>query len=402
MPNDSSDEKRDEANLRSQLSREYNITFTSKDIHDAVITVATERSYHPIKQMLKNLPKWDKKPRVDTLFIDYLGAEDNIYVKEATRKTLVAAIRRVKEPGCKFDYVPILVGPQGIGKSTLCKQLGGEWHCDSLSFHDLKDKTGYEKIQGSWIVEFSELVGLNKSDLNIVKNFLTSTTDKYRGAYQSTTKERKRQNIFIGTTNAQDGFLSDTTGNRRFWPIKVEGADKTPFDLDKKTIQQIWAEALYCERQGEPLTLSKEAEQIATTEQRQALVHSDDSARIIEYLNLPLPIEWYDWNTAERIAYCKWKLDGIVPEPTEGNRISFSDFYDFIEENSHRKTMQREYVCRAEIYCECLGGNREEINKGNQTKKIDLMMQQIDDFEYQGKEKKRIGGYGSVNCYIRK
>ena len=137
----------DDAQLISYVDSHYG-TFSQRNYQIAVTKVADDRSYHPIRKYLAALPEWDGVPRVDTLLIDYLGAEDNSYVRAVTRKTLCAAVRRVQEPGVKFDTMLVLNGPQGIGKSTLISRLAGEWFSDSLNLSATKDKTAAEKLQG--------------------------------------------------------------------------------------------------------------------------------------------------------------------------------------------------------------------------------------------------------------
>ena len=141
----------DDAQLISYVDSHYG-TFSQRNYQIAVTKVADDRSYHPIREYLAALPEWDGVPRVDTLLIDYLGAEDNSYVRAVTRKTLCAAVRRVQAPGVKFDTMLVLNGPQGIGKSTLISRLAGEWFSDSLNLSDTKDKTAAEKLQGYWIL----------------------------------------------------------------------------------------------------------------------------------------------------------------------------------------------------------------------------------------------------------
>lgn len=151
----------DDAQLISYVDSHYG-TFSARNYDIAVAKVTDDRSYHPIREFIENLPEWDKVPRVDTLLIDYLGADDNGYVRAVTRKTLCAAIKRVLYPGCKFDSMLVLNGPQGVGKSTLIAKLAGEWFSDSLNLGDTKDKTAAEKLQGYWILEIGELAGLKK------------------------------------------------------------------------------------------------------------------------------------------------------------------------------------------------------------------------------------------------
>ena len=149
---------------------------------DALLAVtSSERVYHPIKEYFKTL-KWDKVSRLDTLLVDYLGAKDNIFVREVTRKTFCAAVTRIFEPGKKFDSILVLCGPQGIGKSTLFSKLGKEWYSDSLSLCDMKDKTAAEKLQGYWLLELGELAGIKKVDVEVIKSFISRTDDKFRKA----------------------------------------------------------------------------------------------------------------------------------------------------------------------------------------------------------------------------
>ena len=212
----------DDAQLISYVDSHYG-TFSQRNYQIAVTKVADDRSYHPIREYLAALPEWDGVPRVDTLLIDYLGAEDNSYVRAVTKKTLCAAVRRVQEPGVKFDTMLVLNGPQGIGKSTLISRLAGEWFSDSLNLSDTKDKTAAEKLQGYWILEIGELAGLRKAEVETLRSFLSRQNDIYRAAFGRRATPHPRQCIFFGTTNAESGYLRDTTGNRRFWPVKTPG-----------------------------------------------------------------------------------------------------------------------------------------------------------------------------------
>lgn len=188
---------------------------------DALLAVTSaERLYHPVRDYLDSLI-WDGVPRLDTLLIDYLGAEDTPYVRAATRKTLTAGVARIYEPGVKFDSILVLNGPQGIGKSTFFARLGKKWYSDSLTVADMKDKTAPEKLQGYWLLEISELAGMRKMDVETVKSFITRTDDKYRQSYGVSVESHPRSCIIVGTTNSDGGFLRDITGNRRFWPVRV-------------------------------------------------------------------------------------------------------------------------------------------------------------------------------------
>ena len=182
----------DDAQLISYIDLNYG-NFSARNYDIAVSKVTDDRSYHPIKEFLAALPEWDEIPRVDTLLVDFLGAADNAYVRAVTRKTLVAAIARVMSPGCKFDTMLVLSGPQGKGKSTLIAKLCGEWFNDSLLLSDTKDKTAAEKLQGYWILEIGELAGLKKTDIETLRGFLSRQNDIYRAAFGRRATPHPRQ-----------------------------------------------------------------------------------------------------------------------------------------------------------------------------------------------------------------
>lgn len=212
----------DTAQLKALIDIRYE-TFSSRN-HDVAFTkVVEDRHFNPLRDWLDALPEWDGVVRLENLYIDFLGANNTRYVKAATRKSFVAAVARIYEPGTKFDSVVVLVGPQGCGKSTIFAKMGNEYYSDSLNLTDMKDKSGAEKLQGYWILELGELAGLKKADVEVVKAFVSRTDDIYRPSYGRTIESHPRQCIIVGTTNSETGFLRDITGNRRFWPIKVTG-----------------------------------------------------------------------------------------------------------------------------------------------------------------------------------
>ena len=332
----------DDAQLISYVDAHYG-TFSARNYDIAVTKVADDRAYHPIREFIESLPEWDKAPRVDTLLVDYLGASDTAYVRAVTRKTLCAAISRVLRPGCKFDSMLVLNGPQGVGKSTLIAKLAGEWFSDSLNLGDTKDKTAAEKLQGYWILEIGELAGLKKAEVETLRSFLSRQNDIYRAAFGKRATPHLRQCVFFGTTNAESGYLRDTTGNRRFWPVKTPGnGKKQSWNLTHEEILQIWAEALVYVRQGEKLYLSAEMDALAKDEQREAMESDEREGLVREYLDTLLPERWAEMDLFER-----------------RNFLTGSDFGGLQEKG----TVKRTNVSNMEIWCECFGKERANLRR---------------------------------------
>jgi len=293
----------DDAQLEAYLCMTYG-EFPKAKIQTAITKTADDRGFHPVLEYLAGLPEWDGVPRLDTLLIDYLGAEDTAYVRAVTRKTFCAAVCRVRHPGCKFDTTLVLCGPQGIGKSTLPAKLGGAWYTDSLSLSDTKDKTAAEKLQGNWIVEIGELAGLKKVEVESLKGFLSRQDDKYRASYGRNVTPHPRQCVFIGTTNAEDGYLRDATGGRRFWPVKTPGWGKMrAWNMTSETIDQIWAEAVCRVDEGESLILPPGLRESAEKAQRGALERDEREGFVQDYLERLLPTDWAEKNLYERREY---------------------------------------------------------------------------------------------------
>lgn len=284
----------DDAQLYQWIAKNYNVQFPKEKFNLALTAVADDRRFHPVKEYLESLPDWDGQERVETLLIDYLGAEDTRYVREATRKALTAAVTRIYEPGAKFDTVLVLQGPQGIGKSMIFDRLAVRWFSDRLSIADMRDsKTGSEKLQGYWIIEISEMVGMRKVEAESVKSFISTNDDIYRAAYGRNTESHPRRCIIVGSTNEEMGFLRDTTGNRRFWPVRVPGGkDKHPWDITKEDVAQIWAEVMVGYELGESLLLSPEATEGAIEAQVGALETDERQGIVEEFLDRTVPENW--------------------------------------------------------------------------------------------------------------
>jgi len=368
----------DDAQLIMYMDKNYGVF--SKSNYEVVITkVAADRSYHPIRDYFEKLSPWDGAERVETLLVDYLGAEDTPYVRAVTRKLLCAAYMRVYHPGIKFDNLIVLNGEQGIGKSTMILKLGMEWYSDSLNLSDMNDKTAAEKLQGYWIHEIGELAGMKKADLDKVKAFISRQDDKYRASFGHRVTPHPRQCVFFGTTNNENGYLRDITGNRRYWNVKVTGKGKyNPWDLEQETVDQIWAEVKVFAEAGEPLFLSKEVEEYARAEQREAMEQDDREGLVRNYLEMLLPERWDLMELGERRRFLQDRNDPRLPKGVR----------------------QRMQVCNLEIWTECFGKERADISPRD-TYNIKAIMMRIENWE-RVDVLKDVPIYGRQRIYVRK
>lgn len=368
----------DDAQLICYVDDHYG-TLSQRNYDIAVTKVADDRSYHPIKQYFDSLPPWDGIRRADTLFIDYLGADDNEYIRAVCRKTLCAAYMRVYNPGLKFDYIPVFNGAQGIGKSTFIAKLGMEWFSDSLTLSDMNDKTAAEKLQGYWIHEIGELAGMKKADLDKVKAFVSRCDDKYRASFGKRVTPHPRQCVFFGTTNSENGYLRDITGNRRFWNVKVTGNSKyKPWEMTDETVGQIWAEVALLAKAGEKLYLEPNLESFAQEEQRKAMEQDDREGIVRDYLNMLLPDNWDEMDIYRRRDYFR--------EPSDPTRVE--------------GTIVRTEVSNLEIWCECFGKQKEDI-QAKDSYAIAAIMKRMKGWE-KTEIRKRSPIYGQQRVYIRK
>lgn len=369
----------DDSQLVTYLAKTYGVEFPRQVIMDQKVIAAERHAFHPIREYLQGL-SWDGVARCDTLLIDYLGAADDIYTREATSRILLAAVHRVFEPGCKFDTMLVLAGLPNTGKSMLIAKLGGRWFSDNLTFEDMRDKTGAEKLPNYWLLEISEMKGLKKTDVESSKAFISRQEDIYRAAYGRNTERHPRQCVFFGTVNDVAGYLKDITGNRRFWPIEITGEGvRKPWELTQEEVDQIWAEMYfrYTTLGERNLLLSPEAQKIAELKQTEAMEVDDREGVVNEYLNTLLPEGWDSMSISERKDYLSG--DGFAPEIPG--------------------TIKRESVISLEIWCECF--NRSEGS-----------IQKKDSYEIAGILKrlgwvksgrmKRFPWYGMARYYVRK
>ena len=268
---------------------------------------------------LNNLPPWDGVPRVERVFVDFLGAEDTPYTRTITTMHLVAAVHRVFHPGEKYDYILVLSGPQGIGKSQIVHGLcpDPKWCNDSLSDLSGKNKDVVQSLAGSWLIELPELAAVYRTELEPFKAFSTKNEDKLREPYARRHIHQPRQCIFIGTTNDVQ-FLRDPTGDRRTLPVAC-GVHSPTKDVHRdlpRERDQIWAEVMFYYHAGVPIVLSPEMERVAG-EVRAAFTAEDVQKQLIDrFLDIPLPHNWKELSIPERQHHIS-SFDPDRPSPVK-------------------------------------------------------------------------------------
>lgn len=368
----------DDANLRVWLEKHYDITGKEK-IADALTAVLTRHSYHPIRDYLSGLT-WDGVPRLDRIIIDYMGAEDSELNRAMSRKHFVAAVARVFNPGCKYDYCLIMSGAEGIGKSTLLRVMGGKWFNDSIT--TLEGKEGMEQLRRAWVVELGELSSIKRSDVEQVKAHLSKQVDIYRAAYARRVLEHPRQCVFCGTTN-EALFLKGDTGNRRFWVIPVVAELRKYRDWSeaiRRDRNQLWAEAVHYYKQGEPLYLSEELE--AQAKQRQQDFNDDNDDPIVamldKYLNTLLPVNWDTMDIQARRSYLR------DPDPLQAEG-----------------TVKRDKVCAAEFICEQLGKDMADKDYKYLCRRVSKMIGDRSEWERVSSTKHAAKLYGTQRGFRR-
>ncbi|WP_178137691.1 virulence-associated E family protein [Staphylococcus ureilyticus] len=333
---------------------EYGLKFNKEDLAEIVTRESRKNAYHPVKTFIES-KDWDGVERVESVFIDYLGAEDSHYIRQVTRKWLIAGVTRIYEAGIKFDEMPVLYGKQGAGKSYIADRLAiGKWFKDDIDSFEGKDaKVGLQK---AWIVEIAELSAMNKTVIEQTKKFLATRVDDFRPPYARQNIESPRHCVFIGTTNKYD-FLKDTTGNRRFLPVAVDASKriKSPFrdELSDEVVQQIWAEAYHYYKQGEGMKLDAEAEKVAVQMQES---HTEDDplvGEIEEFLNRPITNKY-------------WELDAYEKRNRLMNGWSKDHVY-----------IERDRTCALEIW-KVMMGNHNSTPKKHETRKINQALDQLD------------------------
>ena len=364
---------RDDAGLRWYMETKWK--YNSKiNLMDALELAMREAEFHPVRDYLNSLA-WDGTPRINHLLYRAFGTPETPYTTAVSRKWMTAAVARVMDPGCKFDCVPVLVGRQGIGKSTFASILSRGWFSDSLV--NMGSKDGYEVLRGSWVIELGELSSMKRSDVESVKSFVAARVDKYRGAYERRAASCARQCVFIASTNETE-FLKDRTGERRFWPVDA------PKKLDRvwlsENVDQLWAEAYHNYKMGEFLDLDT-AEQVAGWKQAvgDRSVQDELLGQLQGYLDTLLPDNWEDMTPEARRDYING--DSIIDPGV--------------------CTVQRDHVCLCEIRVELLGEDRRKFGGNDRTsRRVANLMNNLQGWQ-KSSTKQRVPNYGVQFVYYR-
>jgi predicted P-loop ATPase len=255
--------------LRHLFSEHYGFDPEDKFILDAVKTLAFQNCFDPILDLLTEAQgKWDKKNRLDSWVAEYLGCKDTPLNRAIGRKFLIAAVRRARVPGCKFDNITVLEGPEGKLKSTAISVLAGDAFFSDQSVLGARDKEVQEQLSGIWMHESADLTGLKKAEVNHVKAFASRQSDRARPAYGRVLERKPRRGVLTATTN-DEVYLQSDTGNRRFWSLAVGDIDIEALRRDRL---QLLGEAAFYESEGESLVLDKSLWPDAVAEQEKRRV----------------------------------------------------------------------------------------------------------------------------------
>lgn len=337
--------------LRKYLGTKYELTNRAM-IEETLLSVAYHDKYNPIQDYLAGL-KWDGVPRIETALIDYFAADDNLYTREVFKRSLIGAVMRAFNAGCKHDTALILVGAEGTAKSQFLQRLGMGWHSDTFDMSSGKEV--FEQLQGKWIIEIAEFDKLSRQEVGQVKYFITKTSDAYRPAYGHVVEDFPRQCVFFGTTN-EDNFLKSETGNRRFYPVRVHNgmyekglvkSSKYVFThMDKYEVDQFWAEAMNCLLMGETNVISKKATLMVDNIRSEYEEQNVTSGEIDMLLDTLVPHDYDNWSIEQ--CYNFWRVPEARPKGTH-----------LLKE-----------VAPIQIWCELLGRTRESYGRLQQLEMI--------------------------------
>lgn len=343
----------DDAGLRSYIEDIYGIN-RKNVVDDAMKILVSANLRNGVQEYLESLT-WDGIPRVETLFVDYLGAEDDPTTRAMTRKALLGCVYRAFEAGHKFDEMVVLIGPQGVGKSTILRKLAHDaWFNDSL--HEFSGQKVAENIKGSWIVEMGELHALRKAEVGQIRQILASQVDKFRLPYHPDVTANPRRCIFFGTGNDPE-VVKDPEGERRFWIIETsvnEPSKSVWEDLTSDEIDQIWAEAVVYYRAGESSTLTVEDKARSLERQKDFRDADPWEAAIDKFMRMKVPKDWFKWDVKRRRVFWQTRLESDVKDESE------TDDYSNVTGPDGKPTgelVDRDRMTATEVWAEWLSGS---------------------------------------------
>lgn len=294
------------------IDREYFLKLPVQDFTRIVRAAARRNKFHPVRDYLAKL-QWDGLDRIDRWLVDFAGAPDTPFVRAVSRLVLIAAVRRIRQPGCKFDEMLVLESPEGYEKSTAFRVLAGDdCFLDQAPLH-ADPRVVIEQLRGRWIVECADLAGMRRGEVETVKAFMSRTEDSATMKYARETTKLRRQCIFVGTTN-ESNYLLSHTGNRRFWPVRVGR-----FNIDglRASRDQLWAEAALAEDSGEGIRLPRALWGDAADEQSARLAIDEWDDLVEDWLRLQLDERNLISPMGPRVTLAKVAEGGLGLKPNQ-------------------------------------------------------------------------------------
>lgn len=391
-------EDADLSELKSYIEKEYRYSPTTNALTDGTVVYARHHGYNPVKNRIESVT-WDGTKRVPTFFADYLGTENNEYTRAVTTAWLTGAVARVYQPGVKFEVMPILHGGQGIGKSTLVGAVASPSNLspdeDSHFLDGLqsmgKQKDDFQQLQGSWIVEIGEMSAMKKTDVELTKQFISTSKDHYRDSYGRIASDHPRKCVFVGTSNPSE-FLKDKTGNRRFFPIEcnVQEKKKDPLNINDADILQVLAEAKALYDQGEKIFITDDIQALAEGYQKEAMITDPTEEQILSYIDMPVPRNWNNYSLEDRTDYfTNYQDNGQLKDKTGKLLNEF-------------EVMQMEEVTTREILQVAFNIDSKDLissSRGNAGRTVSMTMENQDNWKHKrirDKTGKQTRGYKRI------